>query len=285
MTLVGKILVIVIMAFSLLFLGVSTVVFATAKNWKEATRAEQKKVTDIQSKLKDAQAQKDSAEKGLNDAKVAFDAQTKVLEGRIRSLEDTNKRDLEQIEAVRKEQAVANHNAESALAEVEAKRKETILLRDQKSAVEKQANEYKLQHADLIDKIRELERVNETATKNNANLREAVAKYTTLLQENGLSTDIREIKGRENPPPVVGEVKRVDPTGRRIEMSIGADDGLVVGHELFVFHTKPRAEYLGKVSIISVDPDQAVGRVIGNTFQGKKIKEGDSVSSTIKPRF
>ena len=35
MTFVGKILVILIMAFSLVFLGVSTVVFSTATNWKK----------------------------------------------------------------------------------------------------------------------------------------------------------------------------------------------------------------------------------------------------------
>ena len=33
--------------------------------------------------------------------------------------------------------------------------------------------------------------------------------------------------GLEGAPPVVGEVSRVDPTGRRIEMTIGSDDGLV----------------------------------------------------------
>ena len=37
MTFVGKILVLVITALALVFLGVSTVVFTTATNWKEAT--------------------------------------------------------------------------------------------------------------------------------------------------------------------------------------------------------------------------------------------------------
>ena len=49
--------------------------------------------------------------------------------------------------------------------------------------------------------------------------------------------------------------------------------------------TMPRPEYIGKITIISVEPDQSVGRVIGTTYQGKKIKEGDIVSSTIKPRI
>ena len=159
------------------------------------------------------------------------------------------------------------------------------MLRTQKSAVEKQANEFKLHQAELNDRIRELERILDTATKNNADLRERVAKFSTLLRQNGLSDDISQIKGLESPPPVMGEVKRIDPTNRRLEVTIGSDDGLVVGHELFVFRTTPRPEYIGKVAIVAVDPDQAVAKVIGNTFQGKKIKEGDIVSSTIKPRF
>src|SRR5262249_31226692 len=82
-----------------------------------------------------------------------------------------------------------------------------------------------------------------------------------------------------------GQVKRVAPDNRRIELTIGSDDGLVVGHELYLYHTTPRPEYLGRVRIVSVESDQAVARVVGNTYQGKKIKEGDLVSSTIVPRF
>ncbi len=285
MTLVGKILVIVIMIFSVVFLGISTVVFSTAKNWRVATGAERKKVDELKKKLSDAQASKDAASKSLDDAKTSFDALSKQLNERISQLEAENKRDQEQITDVRGQLEKAQTNARATLDEIKFRRDETVLLRDQKSAVEKQANEFKLHQADLNDKIRELERQLETATKNNSDLRERVAKFSTLLRQNGLSDDISQIKGLESPPPVVGEVKRIDPTNRRLEMTIGSDDGLVLGHELFVFRTSPRPEYLGKISVVAVEPDQAVGKVIGNTYQGKKIKEGDIVSSTIKPRF
>ncbi len=285
MTLVGKILVIVIMLFSVVFLGISTAVFSTAKNWRAATTAEKKKVDELKKKLSDAQAGKDAAAKGLEDAKTSFDALSKQLNERISQLETKNKQDLEQITEYRGAQIKAQENAKSTLAEVEARRNEINLLRGQKTAVEKQANDFKIHQTELNDKIRELERMMETATKNNADLRERVAKFSTLLRQNGLSDDIAQVKGLESPPPVVGEVKRVDSTNRRIEMTIGSDDGLVPGHELFLFRTTPRPEYLGKISVITVDPDQAVGKVIGNTYQGKKIKEGDIVSSTIKPRF
>ena len=65
-----------------------------------------------------------------------------------------------------------------------------------------------------------------------------------------------------------------------MEISIGSDDGLAVGQELYVFRIQPRAEYIGKVKIVSVYPDKAVAEVIGNTVNGKKVQEGDIVSST-----
>jgi soluble cytochrome b562 len=285
MTYVGKILVIVIMAFSLIFLGISTVVFTTAKNWRTATEEQKKKVGDLTKKLNDAQAGVQAAEKELTAAKGGFDALAQQLNDKIKLLEDENKRSQDQITAARGQVGIAQTNAKTALDDADARRKETDLLRGQKSAVEKQANEFKLRHAELIDRIRELERVLDTATKNNADLRDRAAKFSTLLRQNGLSDDISRIKGSESPLPVQGEVKRVDPSNQRVEITIGSDDGLVPGHELYLYRTSPRPEYLGKITIVSVDPDQSVGRVIGGrTFQGKKIKEGDIVSSTIKPR-
>ncbi|MFI5455849.1 MAG: hypothetical protein ACHRXM_10400 [Isosphaerales bacterium] len=285
MTFVGKILVLVIMAFALLFLGISTVVFTTAKNWMVATKAEQKKVEDMKKKLDVAQAQSESAKKGLEEAKSDLDQMKKNLNTQLSGLKDENARNSTQITAVRSQLAAAAETAKSTMTEVIARREQTTLLRNQKAAVEKQANEFKLHQADLTDRIRELERGLDTATKNNADLRERVAKFSALLRQNGLSDDISQIKGLESPPPVMGEVKRIDSSNRSVEITIGSDDGLVIGHELHLYRVSPRPEYLGKIKITAVDPDQAVGKVVGNTYQGKKIKEGDIVSSTIKPRF
>jgi len=285
MTFVGKILVFVIMAFALIFMGVSTVVFSTTKNWRTATQEQQKKVTDLSKKLQDAQAAVDASKKELDLAKGNFQQVAQQLNDKIKLLEDQNTSAQQQITQARTEVADAQTNAKTALVDADARRTETTQLREQKSAVEKQANEFKLRQAELNDRIRELERMMESATKNNADLRDRVAKFSTLLRQNNISTDISRVTGTETAPPVVGEVRRVDPTNRRVEITIGSDDGLSVGHELFLFRQVPRPEYIGKITIISVDPDQAVGRVNGATYQGKKIQEGDIVSSTIKPRI
>jgi hypothetical protein len=284
MTFVGKILVITIMAFALVFLALSTVVFTTSKNWMVATKNEKVKVEDLKKKLNDAKAASEASKKALEDAKAQFDQVKKSLENDIASKDDEIKQNLAQITTARGQLGVAQQTAKSALEEAEAKNERAKLAFTQLSAAEKQGNEFKLIVADLNDKIRDLSRQLETATNNNSTLRETVAKFVELLQKHGLPTDISQLKGLETPPKVTGKVIRLDPTGRTMEISIGSDDGLVVGHELHLFRYEPRPDYLGKVIIISVDPDQAVARVVGKPYMGKKIKEGDIVSSTINEK-
>ena len=285
MTYVGKILVIVIMAFSLIFLGISTVVFQTSRNWRTATDKQKEKVSQLTAKLADAQAAIEAAQKDLENEKARYEAQAKDLKGQIQRQDAQIASVEQQISQARDEVQKAQMNANTALVEAESRRKETFNLRERKAAVEKQANEFKLKQAELNERIRELERFLETATKNNTDLRERVAKFSAVLRQNGLSDDISQIRGRETPPPVTGEVMQVDPSNRRVVISIGSNDGLIEGHELYLMRTKPRPEYLGKITVINVDVNQAVGRVIGTTYQGKKIREGDIVSSTIKPRI
>jgi len=283
MTFVGRILVLVITALSLVFLGVSTVVFTTATNWKQETEKQRKNVADQQNKVRDLSSQLDAQKKDYQALQAQDKVALKKQEDTIASLQAELEQTRKEIEASRTELEVAQQNAKMALQESGDRKTETDLLREQKLAVEQQANEYKLRQTELNDKIRELSRMLETATNNANDLRDRVARFSTLLRRNGLSDDISQIKGTESPPTVQGKVARVDAQNRSIEITIGSDDGLVPGHELFVYRLSPRAEFLGKVKIITVDPDQSVARVIGSTVQGKKLKEGDIVSSTIRP--
>ena len=284
MTFVGRILVLVITGLALVFLGVSTVVFTTATNWKAATEAEKKKVNDLSTKNRDLTAELDQFKSEMTKAQAAHKAALKQQEDQIAKLEADIKRAQDEITQSRTALEVAQQNAKLALDDSTARKSETDLLRDQKSAVEKQANEYKLRQTELNDKIRELSRMLETATNNANDLRDRVARFSTLLRQNGLSDDISTVKGLESPPTVQGEVSRVDDQNRSLEITLGSDDGLVPGHELFLYRVSPKPEYLGKIKIIAVDPDQSVARVVGATIQGKKITEGDLVSSTIRPR-
>jgi hypothetical protein len=283
MTFVGKILVLVITAFALVFLGISTVVFTTATNWKAETDKQKKNVQKAQLEANDLKSQIAGLEKDKSAAEATHASEKKAAENKIANLEaeiGQTRKDKEQAETALE---VARQSAKTALDQAAFSKTEIDQLREQKSAVEKQANEFKLVQTELNDQIRELTRMLETA-KNNANdLRDRAARYQTLLRRNGLPDDIATVKGTDTPPAVEGQVSRVD-DNRSVEITIGSDDGVLPGHELYLYRTSPRPEYLGRVRVISVDPDQAVARVIGATIQGKKIKEGDIVSSTIRPR-
>ncbi len=284
MTFVGKILVIVIMAFALLFLGISTVTFTTSVNWKEATGKERQKVQDLTKKTGDLTAAIDAAKKDLEKSRADHQAELEQKANQIKALDDEIKNAGVETSAARTQFETAQQRANTALAEAASNRQETEQLREMKKSVEQQANEYKLQQTELLDKIREQERQIKTIDDNNKDLRDRVARYSTLLRTHGLSDDIATVTGLESPPAVTGEVARVDVKNSRFEITVGSDDGLVPGHELYVFRTKPQPQYLGKIEIMSTDPDQAVGKLIGRTVNGLKIQEGDIVSSTIRPR-
>jgi len=282
MTFVGKILVVLISLLAMIFLGVSVVVFSTATNWQEATKKERTKVADFQKKNSDIDAQLKQEQANLEKAKADHAAAVKLAETRIETLQNEIKQAQAEVTTAQGALEKLNQSNAVALAEAAQRRTETEQIRGQKSEVEKQANEFKIQQTDLIDKIRELERQNKTLDDNNKDLRDRVARFSTLLRRAGLSDDISTVKGIESPPPVEGEITKVDVAGKKVEVSIGSDDGLVVGHELYAYRLKPQPQYLGIIQIVAVDPDQAVGKIKGRTVQGIKLQEGDIVSSTFR---
>lgn len=286
MTFVGKILVIAIMVFALFFLAVSTVVFTTEKNWRDEATKLNTRITDLTKVKNDLEAASKRAEEALEAAQVSFDQQKKLLDIQIADLNRQNAERQQELTEQRNNLATAQQTMQAALQQAEARRKEAEGLRRQLAAVQKQSNDFKLHQTELEDQIRILRRDLGTATGNNRDLRERVALLSAQLRRAGLSDDPEQIRGvaASVPPDVEGVVKRVDARNRRVEISIGSDDGIVPGNELELYRTEPSPEYLGRVRVESADPDQAVAVVIGRTLNGKRIQEGDRVSSRIRPR-
>jgi hypothetical protein len=283
MTFVGKILVVVITILALFFLALSTVVFSTATNWKDEATKLKTRVTDLDNKLKSANETVEVAKKDLESAKAAHGAETKALRENVAGLEVANQQLQTDITTQRAAVAKAQELVRSEQEEAEARTKETGVLREALRSVQEQANQFKVSMTELRDRIRILERDLSTAVQNNKDLRDRVALLQGGLSMNGLSTDPATYKAVNNPPDVEGIVRRVNTRNNQVEISIGSDDGLVVGNELTIYRREPTQEYLAKIKLIAVDPDQAVGDVVGGkTYQGKKIQEGDIVATQIR---
>jgi hypothetical protein len=282
MTYVGKILVLLIMAMSLVFLGVSVTAFVTATNWKEATAKKDADLKKVQGQLATSDSGKKDAEAKLQTAQADLAATTKKYEDQLTNLrtEATNA----QAEKTQLQTALtdANTNSSLATAESQARTAEMTKLRDQLSASVDVGNKLKIEQTEKNVQILTLQRQLEASERSAKGLRENLAKALTVLQKAGISTDLRQVAASEIPVDVEGKVLKVDARNRSIEISIGSDDGVYTGMELYLYRTSPQPEYLGKVKVGLVEPDQAVANVIGNTVHGKKIMEGDNVSSTLR---
>src|SRR5690606_32027012 len=109
----------------------------------------------------------------------------------------------------------------------------------------------------------DLEILTERAAADNDKLKQ----YASWIVRNNngvMPTDTQlEDQGELPPPPDVdGRVTEVDETGRYVQLSIGADDGLMEGHVLNVWRTEPDAKYVGKVRVMEVFPATAVARPV-----------------------
>jgi len=281
MTFVGKILVILIMAFSLVFLGISTVVFTTATNWSDKSKKQASEIQKIQGQLADAQDKAKQAETKYEAAKKEHETETKAHEVRVADLQKQVTAAEGEMTQARSQLETAQKNAQVALAEATARKGQIDVLNETLAKAQTQANEFNAQNIELTDQKRILEREKATLEQNARDLRDFKAKAVSYLADKGIPLDKLNIgQSRSVSDPVEGRVVEVDATRRSMEISIGSDDGLAVGNELYVFRIQPRAEYIGKVRIEAVYPDKAVAKFIGNTVNGKRVQENDIVSST-----
>jgi len=276
------------MIFAVLFLGEAVVLFSTATNWKDRAAELKKQNADIQQKVSAAEAEAKARTDDLAAAKTAAATQADQLNTQIRTLEEQRKEAETQLTDVRTQLETAIQNERAALQESQARVRETEVLRTDLQAVQKQANLFKLQQTELTDRIRILERDLGVAQDNNKALQENVANLSKLLQSKGLTSDPTQVRSlvagtTGTPPDVEGEVGRTDARGQRAELTIGSDDGLQVGHELYVFRTGGASEYVGKIRVDVVEPDTAAGHLI-QPYLGRKLQEGDRVAATIRPR-
>ncbi|HEY2154024.1 MAG TPA: hypothetical protein VGH33_00240, partial [Isosphaeraceae bacterium] len=83
MTYVGKILVLLIMAMSLVFLGVSVTAFVTATNWKEATAKKDAELKKVQGQLATSDSARKDAEAKFQTLQTDAAATTKKYEDQL----------------------------------------------------------------------------------------------------------------------------------------------------------------------------------------------------------
>ena len=124
---------------------------------------------------------------------------------------------------------------------------------------------------DLTDKLNQAESLRQNLEEVNKQAMQQMSQMKMVLDRHGLAPDslVAHI-----PPKVEGVVIDVNDKDL-LEISIGSDDGLKVGHSLDVYRGNT---YLGRIVIRKTNPDRAVGQ-IQKELQRGQIKRGDRVTT------
>jgi hypothetical protein len=271
MTLVGKIFTMLILVLSIMFMAFSIMVFATHKNWNTTATKLQADVTAANAALKDAKDALEREKTDLAREQAARKAALAALQVRVRQAEErlgAKEKELSDLTAAHSQTTEAAKVAQDRLALLE---KETGDLRNTLRTERQRLDKMFLNVVDLTDKLNQAESLRLNLEEVNSKATQEMTRMKMVLDRNGLTPDslVAHI-----PPKVEGVVLEVSDKDL-LEISIGADDGLKIGHSLDVYRG---SQYLGRIVVKKTNPDRAVGQIMKELQRGQ-IKRGDRVTT------
>ena len=287
MSFLGKILVVVQVVLTILFMAFAGAVSATHESWKAQRDKVAKDLAQRDLELRDEQSRAQATEQKLQTDLAAAkqeaalkDADNRDLKGRL----DTLTAEYDQVKAAA---AVKTQLAGIAAEDNEARQEEAVRLREvlekRREAYDSLVGTYKKLVDDNIELAKTFEILKidlETALKDKATLEQ-------ILVANKLSADPKSYASlRPQPPLVKGRVLEASKSreGRTelVAISLGSDDGLNRGDTLTVYRSglakNEAPKFLGKIEIVSLEPDSAVGMVVDKS-KNSLIPEGDDVTT------
>jgi hypothetical protein len=285
MTFVGKVLVVIQLVMSLCFLAFAGAVYTAQENWKKnATTAKadlekaKKEATEKENSLTTALAAKTTE---ANDQKARADGFQAQADNLNKLLATSQANEMQSVTASKTFQAAAETTSTEAVErkqEAQARQRVNQELHASRDGLlgEKRAME---------DQIFGLKVEQERMLAKHEQILERMERYQRIMSSFGIDPETSVVATRQDPPPVVeGKVENTKPGDRGnsefIEISIGSDDGLLRGHELFIYRTEDQGKYLGKIRLVLVTPDRSVGTVIEKARNGV-IQKGDVVTSKL----
>ncbi len=279
---VGKILIVMQLVFSLCFMCFAGAAYTFHAQWKT-------KAADLEGKLKNAQTQIQQANdarasevKAATDEKVVMEERAKTAEARLVDLETSLKQIQgllanaeQQRDKAMAELVVSVQETQSRVAETSDSRSEIKRLRDQLNAG---ISERRALEDQLLDAKGKLEDAAERERQNVASRTELEEKLRYYGHDPS-----EPIEGIVPPPIervrglVVKAAKNESRSAEHVQISVGSDDKIAKNMKLIVSRG---AKYICEIIVTDVTPDSAVGRVIEETRNGN-IERGDNVTTKL----
>ncbi len=283
MTVLGKVLVFVNLAFSLAVAFFITQSYAKRTNWHHAYQEADKA-------LQAATAQRDQYLKEKQEA--IDDSQAKI---RVVAQErDKVSADLKNVQAVvadlrgqmaKKDETLAKYgmNTEAGINEVKKLSERATILETHLKDANKRLDDQAKVVEDFRQRAVSAEIEKKSLQDRNDQLVKVIAeKEQELVRLRASATGVVTASASmPNPPPgdVEGRVKNYDPTSGLLTLTVGSDAGIVKGHTLYVYRLEPSGQYVGQVRILEVRPNEAVGKMVNKPRT--PVQVNDKVASKI----
>jgi chromosome segregation ATPase len=283
MTTVGKILVVLHLVLSIMFMAFAGAVFTAQKNWRTKSLADSALLAKANTKLKDQlteferertdnQAKTDK----LNDQIMKLTSEKGTLTTQVLALTADNERlqlTNDQVEGQAQLQTV----------EATERTAESTLQRNQNATTYQWREQLNKKVHELEDTVFAKDQEMQQLTERHDRVLKDMQIMKLYLGNLRLPTDPKLMIAKTTPPPplegrVVDYVKEKKGNTELVEVSLGSDDGLSVGHSMTVYNREGR--YLGQIRLTLVNADKAVGIV---TLKEKNtvIQKGDNVTTKL----
>jgi hypothetical protein len=288
MSFVGKILVVVQLVLSVLFMALAGAVFSVHTNWKGKYETQAKTLQEAQKDVSNMRSELDSvkqaSQKTVDDSKAQvgqLSEQIQTLTNELTALKKKNNEDQQELQT---QVALAETKAREAIFRATEADEQRAANRALQTSLDEFAAKSRLSDDEKFSLKLEYDNLKEQYNTGLVDL----AYLKKIVKRHGLETDpkIAE-KLADPPPPVDGLVKEVkldrSNSPKYIEITVGSDDGLLVGHVLDVMRTGvdgKDSQYLGKVRVIDIRPNGAVCEVMVKSKNGI-IEVGDNVTTKL----
>ncbi|HVX63584.1 MAG TPA: hypothetical protein VHC19_23380 [Pirellulales bacterium] len=282
MNLLGKIFVVLILVMSLVFLGMSLMVYATHKNWIATINRTQQEVKPgqplgLKHQLAEAKAKVADLEAQLAKLKTEVDSEEAARRVQLAKLETEKAElkkeydDLLQREATIKEETrVAQETTKQSQEMLSAKLEEIGTLRDQMAKAYSDRDTQFDNSVALEDKLHQATNELTRAQANAQMLTTLTAQYRKAAERKGVDLEASV----DNIPPKLDGVVLASRSDGMVEMSLGGDDGLRPGHRVFLYRNHAgTSKFLGVAEVVKTTPDKSVGKLVPEFKKGPIVRE------------
>lgn len=283
MTFVGKVFVVLQLVLTVCFMAFAGAVYTAETNWKNEAKSLADQKQQVETQLNTSRQDFEKLTADSTGQLTEANTQIGLLDDQLKQAKDQLSRIQKENESLKTERdqqlAVANISEEQSTFRME----ETQRQRERNARLQTQIDEQLTQIRSLQDTVFEKDTTIANMRQRHQSVLDDLATYRKILLANKMSLnpkDYANLGDAADPPPnVVGQVldARVSQsTGTEfIAVSLGSDDGFHKGHELTVYRGD---EYLGRIKLVTVEADRAVGHLIPQTRpRNGAIQKGDNV--------